>query len=169
MLVKVAGSAAHKYSSIAVIGGGIGGLSVANAALLHRKNLVHRVSVYEKASHFMPTAGAGFGFSPNGQICLSSIGIDGYHQVYHPFDQLPRINAEGTEIQQESDIFRQLRQKHGFGVAGCLQADIIDLVMQHLDEYFKAPPRPIWQYSQYSQYSQQATDADSTADGQGGT
>ncbi|KAL7528813.1 hypothetical protein ACHAXR_002650 [Thalassiosira sp. AJA248-18] len=147
MLVKVASSAVPKYASIGIIGGGIGGLTVANA-LMHRENLVDRVSVYEQADQFIPTAGAGFGLSPNGQICLSSIGIDGYHQLYHPFDRMARINAEGTQIKEESNIFRQLREKHGFGIAGCLRADIVALLVQRLEEYSTVQEQPILQYSQ---------------------
>ena len=52
MLIKEAARSA-KYSSVAVIGGGIGGLSVANALL--RKNVAARVSVYEQAKEFVPT------------------------------------------------------------------------------------------------------------------
>lgn len=53
MLIKEAARSAAKYSSVAVIGGGIGGLSVANALL--RKNVAARVSVYEQAKEFVPT------------------------------------------------------------------------------------------------------------------
>jgi 2-polyprenyl-6-methoxyphenol hydroxylase-like FAD-dependent oxidoreductase len=132
MLVKTAAASA-KYPSIAIIGGGIGGLTAANA-FLFRKNLVGRVSIYEQASHFIPTAGAGFGFSPNGQICLSSIGINGYHRVGHPFDRLVRIDKSGRLIQQESQVFRELRQRHGFGIYGCLRADIVELLVEGLNK-----------------------------------
>jgi 2-polyprenyl-6-methoxyphenol hydroxylase-like FAD-dependent oxidoreductase len=83
---------ASKYSLIGIVGGGIGGLAAANA-LLHRPNLTDRVSVsiYDQASEFIPTAGAaGFGLSPNGQICRSSIGINGYRDVYQPVDTMKR-------------------------------------------------------------------------------
>ena len=49
---------------VAITGAGIGGLATANALLV--KNRASGVSVYEQASHFVPTTGAGFVFSPNG-------------------------------------------------------------------------------------------------------
>ena len=134
MLIKEAALNASKYSSIAVIGGGIGGLSVANA-LLHRNNLAARVSVYEQAKEFVPTAGAGFGFSPNGQICLSSIGINGYRKFCQPFDTLKRVTKDGTSVQQQASVFKQIRERHGFGIVGCLRADLVDLLANKLNEY----------------------------------
>jgi salicylate hydroxylase len=132
MLIKTA-AASVKYPSIGIVGAGIGGLTAANA-LLHKPDLVDRVSLYEQAPHFIPTAGAGFGLSPNGQICLSSIGIDGYRSLVHPFDRVKRMTKEGTSVTQESNVFQQLRERHGFGVAGCLRADLVDLLVDHLKQ-----------------------------------
>lgn len=50
---------------------GIGGLTVANALI--KKGL--SVEVVERAASFSATAGAGFGFSPNGHICLGTLGF----------------------------------------------------------------------------------------------
>jgi 2-polyprenyl-6-methoxyphenol hydroxylase-like FAD-dependent oxidoreductase len=126
------------HKSIAVVGGGIGGLAFANA-LLHKDNraygkregpVLERVTIYDQASHFSPTAGAGFGLSPNGQICLSSIGIDRYKDMLHPFDRAIRINQQGTMIRQESNVFEQLRDRVGFGIAGCLRSDMVRLLAE---------------------------------------
>lgn len=38
-------------------------------------SLKRHAQVLERAAKFIPTAGAGFGFSPNGQACLGSIGF----------------------------------------------------------------------------------------------
>lgn len=136
-------TAKKKYDSIAVIGGGIGGLATANA-LLAKPSLVDRVTVYERAAEFYPNAGAGFGFYPNGQICLSSIGIEGYHQIYNKFESIARITKEGTAIKHKNNVFQQLRERHGFSVEGCLRADLVDLLVTHLEQ--KAPDT--LQYSQ---------------------
>lgn len=138
VLIKEAAVRASKYSSIAVIGGGIGGLSVANA-LLHRSDqgptLTSHVSVYEQANSFIPTAGAGFGFSPNGQLCLSSIGIHDYRNFCQPFDTMKRLDINGTDVVQQAPVFKELREKYGVGFAGCLRADLIDLLVNKLNEY----------------------------------
>ena len=143
MLIKEAAKQV-KYPSIAIIGGGIGGLSVANA-LLHRNNvaggdasstlLTSRVSVYEQADHFIPSAGAGFGFSPNGQLCLSSIGIHDYRNFCNPFDTMKRIDKNGTNVSMQAAVFKELREKYDVGFAGCLRADLIDSLVNKLAEY----------------------------------
>ena len=136
MLIKEAArhAAAKSKYSVAVIGGGIGGLSVANA-LLHKSNkhnLVDRVTVYEQADKFIPTAGAGFGFSPNGQMCLSSIGIHDYQKICQPFDTMKRISADGMTVEQQASVFETIRNKYGFGFSGCLRADLVDLLVDNL-------------------------------------
>lgn len=120
--------------SVAVIGAGIGGLTVANA-LLH-KEAVSRVTLYEQAPHFIPTAGAGFGFSPNGQICLASIGIspNQQQQLLHPFETIARASDDGNDIVAQSNAFKDLQSKFGFSIAGCLRADLVDLLVQTLNE-----------------------------------
>lgn len=57
---------------VVVVGGGIGGLSTA-LALSRISSL--KVRVLEKSRSYSPTAGAGFGFSPNGRLCLVDMGI----------------------------------------------------------------------------------------------
>jgi salicylate hydroxylase len=127
MLLK---TAASKSYSIAIIGGGIGGLTVANA-LLHKQR-TNRITVYEQASQFIPTAGAGFGFSPNGQICLHSIGIDGFKDFCLPFNYMKRIDATGTTVLCESNALQQIRERHGFGIAGCLRGDLVALLVREM-------------------------------------
>jgi 2-polyprenyl-6-methoxyphenol hydroxylase-like FAD-dependent oxidoreductase len=105
MLIK---AAASKYNSIAIIGGGIGGLTAANALL--QKRITDRVTVYEQAPHFIPTAGAGFGLSPNGQICLRSIGIDGFKDFCLPFNHMKRIDLSGRNVVCESNALQQINE-----------------------------------------------------------
>ncbi|CAF5033797.1 unnamed protein product, partial [Rotaria sp. Silwood1] len=57
--------------SVAIIGGGIGGLTVANTLM----RVGMSVSLYERAPYFIPTVGAGFGLQPNGQAVLAHIGF----------------------------------------------------------------------------------------------
>ena len=114
--------------SIGIVGAGIGGLTTANA-LIQRG--FTRVNIYDKASHFIPSAGAGFGLSPNGQLCLSSIGIEEYKRVLHPFHGLKRMNRAG-DVKQTTTLFKNLYDKFGFGMAGCLRADLVDILAEPL-------------------------------------
>jgi salicylate hydroxylase len=123
--------------SVAIIGAGIGGLATANALLY--QDCVSSLKVYEQASHFVPTAGAGFGFSPNGQICLEFIGISAQEDcLLHPFDYMVRLNHDGNDIQQRSNVLQQIREKHGFGIGGCLRADLVDLLVNALGRQTKS-------------------------------
>jgi salicylate hydroxylase len=123
-----AGPAAASLS-IGIIGAGIGGLTAANALI---RRGFKNVRVYDQASHFVATAGAGFGFSPNGQMCLTSIGINDYKAILHPFHNLRRIDRVG-DIQLTSTLFKQLLDKYGFSIAGCLRADLVTVLASPLD------------------------------------
>ncbi|CAF4545988.1 unnamed protein product [Rotaria sp. Silwood2] len=54
--------------SVAIIGGGIGGLTVANAL----KQMGMSVSFYERAPYFIPTVAATYGLQPYGQISAAT-------------------------------------------------------------------------------------------------
>jgi len=112
--------------SVGIVGAGIGGLTAATA--LKQKGFL--VKVYEQASHFIPKAGAGFGFSPNGQVCLKSIGIES-RPLLCQFDKLVHLTREGTP-KLESDIFAQIQERHGFTTGGCLRADLVETLKKSL-------------------------------------
>lgn len=112
--------------SVGIVGAGIGGLTVANA--LKQRGFL--VKVYEQASHFIPKAGAGFGFSPNGQVCLCSIGVE-TRPLLHQFDKLVHVDQDGIP-NLESDIFQQIYRRHGFTTGGCLRADLVNVLKESL-------------------------------------
>lgn len=115
---------------IAIVGAGIGGLTTANALI--QKGFA--VKVFDQTSKFVSTAGAGFGLSPNGQICLASLGLhDRLQAILHPLQKALRIDHEG-KINQKSDIFQRLRDKTGFSQGGCLRADLVDVLLEPLVE-----------------------------------
>ena len=90
--------------------------------------------VYEQAAQFLPTVGAGFGLSANGQIVLASLGIDSHQEIGQPFDRVVRLTKDGTAVLQESNVFEQLRQRTGFGISGLLRKDLIDILVAPLLE-----------------------------------
>jgi salicylate hydroxylase len=114
--------------SVGIVGGGIGGLTAAVA--LAKRGAV--VRVYEQASHFAPTAGAAFGLSPNGQVCLESLGVRTRDNI-HRFDNMIFIDNLGR-IVKESNFFEQVFQRHGFTIGGCIRADLVDILTQLLDK-----------------------------------
>jgi len=115
---------------IGIVGAGIGGLTAANALI--QKGFI--VKVFDKAPKFVSTAGAGFGFSPNGQICLASLGLHQQAQgIIHPFERMIRLDSDGN-MKQESHVFRQLREKVGFTIGGCVRADLVDILLAPLKE-----------------------------------
>jgi 2-polyprenyl-6-methoxyphenol hydroxylase-like FAD-dependent oxidoreductase len=68
--------------SVAIIGDGIGGLTVANA--LMRAGI--SVSLYERSPCFIPAVEAGFGLQSNGQEILAHIGFkEKVQQITYPF------------------------------------------------------------------------------------
>ncbi len=114
---------------VGIVGAGIGGLATATA--LARKGF--KVQVFERATQFTPKTGAGFGLSPNGQVCLASLGLHRQTQaILHRFDRLARLDKLG-QVQRESSVMRQLLDKYGFTVCGCLRADLVDLLASQLD------------------------------------
>lgn len=119
-----------KIPSIGIVGAGLGGLSLCNALL---KRGFTKIKIFDQAKGFLPTSGAGFGFSPNGQLCLSSIGID-YQHILHPFDSLTRLDLEGNE-KASSRVFENLRTKYNVGFAGCLRADLVQVLSKPLAEH----------------------------------
>lgn len=67
-------------------------------------------------------------------MCLSSIGID-YQHILHPFDSLTRLDLEGNE-KASSRVFENLRTKCNVGFAGCLRADLVQVLSKPLAEHF---------------------------------
>ncbi|CAF5070997.1 unnamed protein product, partial [Rotaria sp. Silwood1] len=87
--------------SVAIIGGGIGGLTAANT--LMRAGM--SVSLYERSPYFIATVGAGFGLQPNGQAVLAHIGFkDKVQQILHPFLVWQIINGNGDVISSSNRI-----------------------------------------------------------------
>ena len=48
---------------------------------------------------------------------------------------MKRISKDGTTVQQQAPVFKQLRERHGFGIAGCLRADLVELLVSKLNVY----------------------------------
>lgn len=116
--------------SVAIIGGGIGGLTVAN--ILLQKGM--SVSLYERSPYFIPTAGAAFGLQPNGQLSLAYIGFkDQTEKIIHPFLNWQMINKNG-EIIGKTNRLGEYGERFGYFLGSAIRADLIDLLKQPLEK-----------------------------------
>ncbi len=114
---------------IAVIGGGIGGLAVANG--LHNQGI--KVDVYEKASSFKPL-GAGIGLGSNAVLALEEIGIE-------------HITSEGMPLHQQIFLdrhfnimntidFSLLKTRFGEETITIQRGDLHRALKEQLDSHF---------------------------------
>lgn len=116
--------------SVAIIGGGIGGLTVANALM----RLGLNVSVYERAPYFIPTSGAAFGIQPNGQISLAYIGLkDETEKILHPFFTWQIINDHG-KITTVSNRLGEYGKRFGYYLGGALRSELINILKEPLEK-----------------------------------
>ena len=116
--------------SVAIIGGGIGGLTVANS--LARLGL--SVSLYERSPYFIPTAGAGLGLQPNGQISLAYIDFkDKTDKILHPFHKWQIINDNG-EVLSTSNRLGEYKDRFGYYLGSVLRADLVDLLKEPIEK-----------------------------------
>jgi salicylate hydroxylase len=116
--------------SVAIIGAGIGGLTVANA--LKRAGL--SVSLYERSPYFISTAGAGFGLQPNGQVCLSYIGFkDQAKNLLQPFLTWQVIDDKG-EVLNKVDRLGEYENRFGYYFGGALRAELVDVLKEPIEK-----------------------------------
>lgn len=115
--------------SVAVIGAGIGGLTVTNALM----RLGLKVSLYERSPCFMATAGAGFGLQPNGQISLEYIGFERIKDLIQPFHLWQVIDDYGRPISVSTRL-KDYEQRFGYAIGGALRADLVDLLKKPIEE-----------------------------------
>ncbi|CAF1646706.1 unnamed protein product [Rotaria magnacalcarata] len=116
--------------SVAIIGGGIGGLTVANSL----SQIGMSVSLYERAPCFIPTSGAAFGLQPNGQISLESIGFqDQAKKIIHPFLKW-QIICDNGELLAASDRLSEYGQRFGYFLGGALRSELVDLLKEPIEK-----------------------------------
>ncbi|CAF0844617.1 unnamed protein product [Adineta ricciae] len=116
--------------SAAIIGGGIGGLTLANALI--RSGL--SVSLYERASHYTPTSGAALSLQPNGQIPLAYIGFkDSLQKLVYPFYHWQMIDEHG-KVRSTSPCFGEYVQRFGYCIGGTIRAELVDMLKAPLEQ-----------------------------------
>ena len=135
--------------TVAIVGAGIGGLTLANS--LTRAGI--SVSLCERFSHFIPTAGAAVGLQPNGQVALESIGLkDAVGDIIHPFHTWQIINDQGEPI-STSKRFAEYKARFGYSIGGGLRAELLDILKETIEK------------SDSLHYSHNITDIKQDADG----
>lgn len=110
--------------SVAIVGGGIGGLTVANT--LMRAGV--SVSLYERFPHFIPTSGAAVGLQPNGQISLEHVGFkDEVAKIIQPFHLWQVIDNHGQPI-STSKRLAEYSERFGYSMGGALRSDLVEIL-----------------------------------------
>ncbi|CAF3229283.1 unnamed protein product [Rotaria socialis] len=116
--------------SVAIIGGGIGGLTLANSL----SQIGMSVSLYERAPCFIPTSGAAFGLQPNGQISLESIGFqDQVKKIIQPFLKWQIIGDNG-ELLAASDRLSEYGQRFGYFLGGAIRSELVDILKEPIEK-----------------------------------
>ncbi|CAF2422757.1 unnamed protein product [Rotaria sp. Silwood2] len=116
--------------SVAIVGGGIGGLTVANAL----RQIGMSVSLYERAPYFIPTVGSAFGLTPNGQISLAHIGLkDQIEKILHPFLKW-RVLNDNCEVVAASDRIADYGKRFGYFMGGTLRSELVDVLKEPLEK-----------------------------------
>lgn len=117
-----------KNKNIIIVGGGIGGLTIAKALSAKGFN----IKILEQTKQYIPTSGAGFGLSPNGLMCLHSLGLEkDLKKILHPLESQKILGSHGNII-YDGNIFETFKEKHGFGVSSVLRAELIQTLTDSL-------------------------------------
>eukprot|EP00899_Mesostigma_viride_P020279 jgi/Mesvir1/28252/Mv04791-RA.1 len=115
--------------SVAIVGGGVAGLTVAN--LLTKLNL--QVKVYERGVRLNTSSGAGFGLTPSCQASLASLGLkEELSHIVHPFHRWVSVDEAGATT-LESSLLKQFQEKFGFFLGGARRADLLEVLRAPLE------------------------------------
>lgn len=115
---------------VIIAGAGIGGLDAARALSLQGFS----VSVLETADTFKATVGAGFGFSPNGQICLAHLGLGPQlAPILHPLHSHVILGRDpvGPAL-VHSFALNSMHERIGVCMSDTLRTDLVDVLLASL-------------------------------------
>lgn len=113
---------------VIIIGARIAGLATANFLVY---KLDYEVKVFERAHEFIPTVGAGFGISPNGQRVLKQLRyMQDFDGIRHEIHTLIMRRTDGSIIGQ-ADL-TELSPLFGHPMTTCKRADLIKLLAEKL-------------------------------------
>ena len=115
---------------VIIAGAGIGGQAAARALSLQGFS----VSVLKTADAFKAKAVAGFGFSPNGQICLAHLELGPQlAPILHPLHSHVILGRDpvGPAL-VHSFALKRMHERIGVCMPGTLRADLVDVLLASL-------------------------------------
>ena len=126
-------SSKESQFNVAIIGGGIVGLSLALGLLQHNIEF----KVYERASHF-GEIGAGIGFTPNAERAMKQLDprlLDAFRKVAAKnsedfFNYMDGSRWQEENPEHEDTILRLYLGERGF--EGCRRSDFLEEIKQHI-------------------------------------
>ena len=127
----MASTAVSRNIHAIIVGGGIGGLTAARALTLKGVTC----TVLDQAAHFTPTAGAGFGFSPNGQMCLKYLKLENeIASIVHPFVNHKVFGRNNNLLYEGDFLHKYLQSKAGYALGSALRADLVKILVDSLQD-----------------------------------
>jgi 2-polyprenyl-6-methoxyphenol hydroxylase-like FAD-dependent oxidoreductase len=117
---------------IAIAGGGPGALAVAHT-LIRCGFGPKTIKVFERAPHYSPAAGGGFGLAGNGSAVLHALGMSKtLDEIVSPIKNWALGDGSGHVVQRYRNVEALLGPDGSSWFGGCLRAEILSSMAQSL-------------------------------------
>eukprot|EP00123_Amoebidium_parasiticum_P006664 comp17565_c0_seq1/m.17170 comp17565_c0_seq1/g.17170 ORF comp17565_c0_seq1/g.17170 comp17565_c0_seq1/m.17170 type:complete len:416 (-) comp17565_c0_seq1:509-1756(-) len=126
-------SAIQRASNIIIIGGGLGGLTAANAILQLKGP---SVKVFDKRRDFAPRTSSGFALQPNGYAILDTLGFG--KQIEDAAAVITKrrtLSAEGTLLDLEAyQNIQNWKERYGYPLVGLMRTELMHILAKPLQD-----------------------------------